>query len=76
MGVPITTIKRNQKVKITSIELENSIKRKLWALGIYPSVELSIIYRQASGAVVVATDGFKLALDSFIAKRLIVTLKI
>ncbi len=76
MGVPISTIEEGFKAIIKSIDLNYNMKKKLIEIGITPKAKLMVVNKQKSGYMVVATESFKLALDDFITKRIIVELLI
>ena len=72
MITPVSALKEGFKAIVKNIDLEPVMKKRLIELGIFPETKLTVINKQKSGYMIVATENFKLAFDNHIAKHIIV----
>ncbi|AIF81182.1 iron(II) transport protein A [endosymbiont of Acanthamoeba sp. UWC8] len=72
MTTPVSTLREGFKAIVKNIDLEPIMKKRLIELGITPETKLTVVNKQKSGYMIIATENFKLAFDSYIAKHIIV----
>jgi len=72
MAIKLTNLKKGKKARVLEIDGGMNAKRKLQAMGIFPSVEVTIVHSIEKGPVVIKAGNTTIAIGRGMAEKVMV----